>query len=67
MIIEVPIKIEIEDVIHNLLLESNEDEVFNLILRIDLHMADIGFTERIRDYFVAEMEKENSYDNLDKP
>lgn len=41
---------------------ATEDQVFELIKEIDRHMVDWEFTERLRDYFVKEIEKLEAID-----
>lgn len=37
-----------------------DDKIFALIKELDRAMEDYNFTERVRDYFVQEMEEERS-------
>lgn len=60
MKINVDAQVYLCDVVDSLIREYSQDELFESILEIDRRVADLDFTKKIRDFFVAEVKKEES-------
>jgi hypothetical protein len=58
--INLQLNISQKELANALICHKNRQDLFELIKTIDLTVAELDFTEKLRDYFVSEMEKENA-------
>lgn len=59
MKLEVDANIDDEELIRQLIRQNHRDDLIDFIKSLDLAVAEYEFTEKLRDYFVEEMEKED--------
>lgn len=58
--VEILATLSLEDLVDRLTDQLTDEELFTLIRDIDITVADYDFTKRLRDHFVAEIDKEES-------
>ena len=60
MQIDMPARIYLADLVEILNVQCSFNELFEFIKEIDYLAADLNLTKQLRDYFVSEVEKEES-------
>lgn len=56
---DIAFNINSEDLVTKLFEDLSKDELFNFIVKLDLCVAEYDFTERLRNHFIKEIEKED--------
>ena len=59
--VSIYLDIDIRELVQNITTSLTREELFDFIKEIDATIAEYDFTEKLRDYFVSEMEKEDEY------
>lgn len=54
----VNLQVDMEELVQNLHMSLNREEIFDLIKKLDLSMAEYDFTEKLYNYFSEEIQKE---------
>ena len=58
----IPLNIQIENLIDSLKKNLSRDELIDFIKEIDLSVAEYDFTAKLRDHFIMEMAKEDTFE-----
>lgn len=59
---KIEIKIEEKEIIEQLYNSATNDDLFDFIKALDARVAEYDFTNRLKEYFVKEIEKEIELD-----
>ena len=55
----VTLRMDAKELIERMYMDATADELFDFIKALDARVADYVFTERLKNYFVKEIEKED--------
>ena len=58
----ITLRMNAKDIIDKMYLDATEDELFDFIKSLDLRVGDYNFTNRLKNYFVSEIQKEDAID-----
>ena len=60
---KITVDIELDNLVGAIVQNWDKDQIFEYIRRLDLWVAEYDFTKRLKDHFVAEMEKEEKHES----